>query len=102
LHPHFQAAINLKEFTPTRSPLETHSLDHGHQLFVFPGHAPNGGLPKHCRNAKFISQFASLRILLCCAKFQLGVGALRGTPTLYHQDKSVAISTLTVSLLQWD
>jgi hypothetical protein len=102
LHPHFQAAINLREFTPTPSRLETHSLDHGHHLFVFRRSATAGELPEPCRNGKFISQIAVLGILPSCAKFKFEAGALRGTPTLFHQDKCVAISTLTFSLLRWD
>jgi hypothetical protein len=89
----------LKEFTPTRSRLKTHSLDHGHQIFVFRRSTTASELPKPCRNAKFISQIAVLRILPSCAKFKFEVGALRGTPTLFHQDKSFAISTVTFSLL---
>jgi hypothetical protein len=90
----------LKEFTPNPSTLKTHSLDHGHQLFVFRRPATAGELPKPCGNAKFISQIAVLRIQLSCAKFRLGVGALRGTPTLVHQGKGVAISALTFSLMR--
>jgi hypothetical protein len=95
LHPHFRAAINLRKFTSTPSRLETHSLDHGYQLFVFRRPATAGELPKPCPDAKLISQFSFLRIQLSCAKFQFRAGALLGTPTLFHQGKLVAISALT-------
>jgi hypothetical protein len=90
----------LKEFTPTPSPLETNSLDHSDQLFVFRRSATAGELPKPFRNAKFISQIPVLRILPSCAKVQFGGWALRETPTTIHQAKRIVISALTFSLLR--
>jgi hypothetical protein len=58
---------------------------------------PTVDCPKPCRNAKFISQFGFLGILLSCAKLEFRVGARRGTPTLFHQGKIVAISAPTFS-----
>jgi hypothetical protein len=73
----------LRKFTPTPSRLETHSLDHGHHLFVFRRSATAGDLPEPCRNAEFISQIVVLRIQLSCAKFKFDAEVLRGTATLF-------------------